>query len=369
MPPDSLDETLIYRSGSPFQRWAYEHAARYFHARGVRRYGTSTRGNAYAHLLHPEDSGLNFLSPAIADAVSTRFDSHKAGDRARAETNTVASQPCCFNLFVPLALDLPLASTLLSDCMDRPIVVEHIELEFTPNHLSQLRGYELGDRDESLGDQSGSSGTDADVALFYRTGSERGVLLIEFKYIEAEFSTCGSYNSKNAERKALLRPVCDSPSFLTLTTKSYTNDREQPSCGYARYRNWNLTQQSAVLDWEKLARLPRCPFSGSGQQLWRNLLLAENVARQRRLDHFGFWVLSPRRNDALWVEDGGDVFEDAARLLRPGERRRFRRLETEAVLDAIEGRLHSSDERRRWWIDGFRERYLISPVRDFALRK
>jgi hypothetical protein len=144
--------------------------------------------------LHPEDSALNFLAPAIADAVAARFDSHKAGDRARAETNTVASQPCCFNLFVPLAQDLLLASAVFSALVGAPVVLDHIEIEFTPNRLVELLGYELGDRDESLGDQNGSGGTDADVAVFYRAGAERGVLLIEFKYIEAEFSTCGSCN-------------------------------------------------------------------------------------------------------------------------------------------------------------------------------
>lgn len=282
MPADSLDRALIYRGGSAFQRWAYEHAAEYFNTRGVRRYGRSKNGNPYAHLLHPDDVRLNFLSASIADAVGARFDSHKAGDRARTETNTVASQFCCFNLFVPLALDLPLASDVFSQWMDRAVAIDHIELEFTPNHLAHLAGYELELGDESLGDQSGSSGTDADVAIFYRSGTERGVLLIEFKYIEAEFSMCSSYNADNRARKALLRPVCDSPRFVPMVMTS-NPEREQALCGYSRYRNWVLTQQSSLLEWEKSANLPRCAFAGSGQQLWRNLLLAENLARQRRL--------------------------------------------------------------------------------------
>jgi hypothetical protein len=113
-----------------------------------------------------------------------------------------------------------------------------------------------------------------------------------------------------------------------------------------------------VLDGEKIAQLPACPFAGSGQQLWRNLLLAENVARARKLQHFGFWVISPQDNDTLWAENGGDVFENFARLLTPGAGGRFRRVETEAVLAAIESRLESSDNRKCWWIEGFRERYL-----------
>ena len=358
MPDETLDASRIYRKGSPFQRWAYGHAARYMHARGVRRHGLSGNGTPYAHLLVPEDSGFNFLSPLIADALAARFESHKAGDRARAATNTVASQPSCFNLFVPLSRDLALASAVFGTLMGAPMVVDHIEIEFTPNQLRRLPGYELGERDESLGDQSGSSGTDADVALFYRTGSERGVLLVEFKYIEAEFSTCGSYNSGNAERRRLLRPLCDSAEFLPMVGEPRGDERGRLLCGYARYRNWALTRRSEALDWEEISKLPACPFASSGQQLWRNMLLAENVARQRSLQQFGFWVISPRRNETLWADGTGDVYANFARLIRPRERGRFRRLETEAVLGVIAAHLTPDDERRRWWVEEFRARYL-----------
>ena len=107
-----------------------------------------------------------------------------------------------------------------------------------------------------------------------------------------------------------------------------------------------------------MSGLSGCPFTGSAQQLWRNLLLAEQVAQHRRLDHFAFWVASPRGNDTLWRAQSSDVFEDFAQLLRPSERGRFRRLETESVLATIESKLEPSDDRRRWWTDGFRDRYL-----------
>lgn len=358
MTPLQLDEALIYRKGSRFQRWAYEHAARFFHKRGVRRYGCSDRGNRYAHLLHPEDTALNFLSPAIARALADRFNSHKAGDRDRAETNTVASQPCCFNLFVPLAADLPLASVVFSELMGTPVAVEHIELEFTPDHLRALPGYELRERSESLGDQSGNAGTDADVAVFYQAGGRRGILLVELKYIESEFSACRAYATKNAERANVLRPLCNSSAFVPLVTESRRDARGKPLCGYTKYRNWELTQHSACFDWESIAALPACPFSGSAQQLWRNLLLAEHVAKQRHLDTFGFWVMSPSRNDKLWTQGGEDVFDAVSRLLRPNERARFRRMTIESVLNTIESQLASADARRSWWIEAFRYRYV-----------
>jgi hypothetical protein len=361
MGDDTLDESLIYRSGTPYQRWAYEHAARYFHAQGVRRYGVSSRGNTYAHLLHPDDWARNFLTPAIAEAVAARFDSHKAGDRARTETNAVASQPCCFNLFVPLAQDLRLASVVLSNLMGRALHVDHIEIEFTPNRLRRLAGYDLGDEDESLGDQTDHIGTDADVAVFYQTQEKRGVLLVEFKYVESEFSTCGSYHSTTTTRTSLLRPVCNSPRFVPLVTEARGEDRTKPYCGYSKYSNWDLTKRSAALDWLKISTMPGCPFSGSAQQLWRNMLLAEQVARHRGLQHFGLWIIAPKANRTLWAENGRDVFNDFARLLRSGEEGRFQRFNTEAIVDVIDAQLQPGDARKRLWVDAFRQRYLPQP--------
>lgn len=185
--PSDFDSVPVYCTGSPFQKWAYEQAARRLFDSGVRRYGQSKNGNAYGHLLHEDDFELNFLSAGIKDALLERFARHKAGDLKRARTNTVASQPCCFNLLVPMVEDLQLASSVFSKLMNRVIEIDHIELEFTPNQIGDLSGYQLDGRDESLGDQSGSAGTDADVAIFYRSEGARGVLLLEFKYIESEF--------------------------------------------------------------------------------------------------------------------------------------------------------------------------------------
>ncbi len=355
-----LDDSLIYRGSSPFQEWAYSHAAHYFYERGIRRYGLSKDGNPYAHLLHPDDSGRNFLAPGIAAALAERFDRHRAGDRARAETNTVASQTCCFNLFVPLARDLGLASAVIGDLIGGPVSVDHVELEFTPNQLADLPGYELRGRDESLGDQSGSGGTDADVAVFYRAGGERGVLVVEVKYLESAFSTCKSYRSKSVERKLLLQPLCDSAAFTAVVTEPRRDDRGRLLCGYAKYDNWELTRASVALDWEKIARLPGCPFAGSAQQLWRNLLLAENVARQRRLADFQLWAIAPKKNEPLWNESGGHVFQDFARLLRTDQPSHVRWLDMELVLETIEARLPLDDARRQWWTGAFRQRYLAA---------
>ena len=111
----------------------------------------------------------NFLNePSILSEVEKRFEHHKAGDLNRVLTNTLSSQACCFNLFVPLKLDLLLASQLFSILLGKVINIEHIEIEFTPKQINSLKDFELI-VDESIGDQSTLGGTDADVAVFYKS--------------------------------------------------------------------------------------------------------------------------------------------------------------------------------------------------------
>lgn len=157
----------IYRSGNTFQARMYEHLARYNAKRGHRVFGVSSKGKTYAHLLPGADAKRSFLDDdRILAAVRKRFASHKAGDLHRVLGNAASSQQFCFNLFVPLASNLGLASQLFGALLGRDVTVAHIEIELTPNALQGPPGFERS-RDESLADQRGTSGTDADVAVFF----------------------------------------------------------------------------------------------------------------------------------------------------------------------------------------------------------
>lgn len=169
-----------------------------------------------------------------------------------------------------------------------------------------------------------------------------------------------------SEQTRALRPICDSPAFLKMATHPRGQEPQKARCGYSKYSNWRLSQDSELVNWKQLAECPKCPFSGSAQQLWRNLLLAENVARQRRLARFDFWVLSPSANKTLWIEKRRNVYDDTSQLLFPKERRRFRRLSLEEVLQTVEPSLPYDDERRKWWIGTFTERYLPNSLREVA---
>jgi hypothetical protein len=343
----------VYRKGNPYQKRMYEHLARYNAKRGQQVFGKSRGGSAYAHLLPEADALRNFLDDErILAALKARFALHKAGDEWRALTNSAASQVFCFNLIVPLAADLGLASRLFSALMDQDVSVAHIEVEFTPNAFSGPSGFAQGDQDESLGDQSGTAGTDADVAVFLSVQGRRQILLIETKLIEAEFSSCASYR-----RKPSCKAACPQSDFYQrLVLEAAVDEQGRPLCGYTTYRNWALTSSSRAFDSSAIESSPACPFRYSGQQLWRNLLLAETVCLARRLDDFAFWVLAPADNLALWQDGTGDVEIEFRRLLTPYGNQRFRRITMQDVYAALEGLLIGTPLER--WLIALRDKYI-----------
>lgn len=310
-------------------------------------------GTPYAHLLPEGDARRNFLDDErILEAVRNRFASHKAGDERRTLANTAASQPFCFNLFAPLAGNLRLASHVFSELLGREVKIVHIAIEFTPNAVTGPSGFDRS-IDESLADQAGSAGTDADLAIFLVTeGGRREVLLIETKLIESEFSVCGSYKEKPACKER-----CRGPAFYVAMIESRAGDAHgRPFCGYLRYANWKLTQTSGAFDISTIRSFDACPFQLSGQQLWRNVLLAENVCRARGLDDYAFWVISPRDNVELWRQNGCDVEREFRRTLTPVGNDRFQRVALEDVIDILRRSIQAPDESS--WLQSFTEKYL-----------
>jgi hypothetical protein len=297
------------------------------------------------------------LSDEIYEATIRRFSTHKAGDLNRIKTNTAASQPYCFNLFVYLGQQLPLASRLFSALLGKEVTVQHIEVEYTPNQLRTLAGFEQTDKDESIGDQGERSGTDADVALFYTFGNnQKGVLLIEFKFIEPEFSVCSSYKTK-----VDLAGVCSQKGyFATMVASKATDDKGKVLCGYNKYNNWQLTVNSTLFDADAIAQSATgCPFRLGGNQLWRNMLLAEKVANARNCHEFGFWVFSPKPNDNyLWQDNGGDVEQQFRAVLSPKGNECFRRVHLEYIAALLKNLCTS--EADRLWLQRLNEKYLIT---------
>lgn len=357
-----MNEAEIYKEGNPWQNKVYQRMSEFLDRKGVTEYGKSKGGKLCKHLLTIEQAELNFITKEIFKATKERFDDHKAGDRNRALTNTAASQPYCFNLVIYLNQHKEeIANKLFSKLLGKEISVINIEPEFTPT------------KEESIGDQSAIGGTDADIAVFYTyENNKNGVLLIEFKYIEAEFSVCSSYKgpSKKKEeniqekeerikRKNEIQTICSSKEFY----QKLLQTKKTSICGYKRkYDNWELTGKSKVFDLNKIKSLSACPFRFGLNQLWRNMLLAEQVARTRELDEFCFWVFSPIGNNRyLWKQNESEKQGETERKFRDimtdQGNKQFRKVYLESIFDELHDIVTKKDDKT--WLTELENKYRI----------
>jgi hypothetical protein len=338
----------VYKIGNPWQKKVYNSMANFLESiPEVQSFGISINRNPYKHLLTENQSQLNFINEEIFTATKERFSKHKAGDLNRILTNTAASQPYCFNLIIYLQQHLYLADKLFSDLFGKQISVKHLEPEFTPNFCDNVEGFERNE-DESIGDQNLKigSGTDADIAVFYTyEENKKGVLLIEFKFIEAEFSICSSYLNKD------IKETCNSGSFF----KEFIETKNK-LCGYNRYDNWELTEKSTVINGTKIITLSACPFRFGLNQLWRNMLLSERVAFARNCDEFGFWVFSPIQNDEfLWKKNETEThFRD---ILTEQGNKHFKKVHLETIFDKLQTII--TDKTDKIWLEAMERKYRI----------
>jgi len=339
-------EEVKYYQIAKYKKFAnerYKHMSEINLASNIKNFGKSKRGTKYYHLIeYDETNPYNLLNePKILAEVNSRFKT-KAGDKDRVLTNLLSSQACCFNLFSPLKEleNTALTNKLFSKLLNKEVTVTRIDIEFTPS------------KEESLGDQSKIGGTDADLAVFFDFGkNKKGLILLEFKYIESEFSRCTSYKKKEG-----IRETCNNLNFYTKHAEQ-AKESNRPHCGYMQYENWELTKKSQVLDHKIILESPSCPFIFSLNQLWRNMLLAEKVAKINEIDEFHFWVLCPEKNLALWSNNAENIYTDFRNILTEKGKLAFRKLDIENdFVKFIEE--NANTEWTKEWIMKFREKYI-----------
>lgn len=343
------NEATVYMTGNPWQKKVYAHMADFLQAiPEIETFGQSSKGTRYKHLLTEEQCHFNFINDKILVDTVKRFAKHKAGDLNRVLTNTAASQPYCFNLIIYLQQHSQLADKLFSNLLDKQIKIHHIEPEFTPNLCDSVVGFERTS-DESIGDQNLKLGigTDADIAVFYSyENNKKGVLLVEFKFIEAEFSVCSSIADKKE-----IQTTCNSEMFF-----SEMVDAKNLLCGYNKYFNWELTAKSKVIDGEKIKKSVACPFRFGLNQLWRNMLLVEQVASARNCNEFGFFVFSPSENNKyLWSE--GKTESLFREILTEKGNKNFKSVTLESILDQLQSFV--ADEEDKKWLAKMNTKYRI----------
>jgi len=121
----------------------------------------AARGAVYGNMLQPEDGmrGCNFLSEEIHGFAEERLSQAQGMvEPNRLRNNLLSSQPMCFNLIAPLALDHTLASRLIAGLSGLPggLRVTDVKVEYAPpreQHLNDRTAFDAWieyERDEGV---------------------------------------------------------------------------------------------------------------------------------------------------------------------------------------------------------------------------
>lgn len=300
-----------------------------------REYRANVLGVGYAKLGHLLDleaarAGKNFVVPEAHAAARLRASQGK-GVADRTFANMLSSQAMCFNVFAPLAAETSLATAVLRRFVPGLRSVRSLQFEYTPPR-------------DVFADQNGHGGVDCDLVVEADWASgDRGVVVVETKFVEPEFSSCGFRGSGRAAKGLA---VC--PRTVPVRT-------EPTACLYTsrkRFGYWARSLELATLDAERLPDAG-CPFGGPLWQLWVNHTLAHAIAQRRGARYARFGVCAPPRNEALLR--GGEILEQFRRLLAEPTTLVF--LSLDDVLEQIAG-LAQLEPRLAAWSEGLRARYL-----------
>ncbi len=321
----NTDEGPVYTTGDTFRARAEAQQRRY------RTVELRKPWDKHGHWLAEQaaSEGANFILPVCFEAAKARAAAGKGVLESRTYVNMLSSQAMCFNLFAPLAQDSgrSTAAKALSAFVPAINSVESVAIEHTP-------------KNDVFSDQSGQSGVDCDVLVDFRDeAGARGVLTIETKFVEPEFSVCGF-------RKKGAKSPC--PSSVKI-------GEDGASCGYSKkgFKYWERAREASTLSMERV-RTAGCPFSGPSWQLWVNHTLAHAEARRTEAKHAFFAVVAPSNNKAL-LHDGKTIEHFRGFLARPET---FLFIPLDKLIAGLAAVADVPDARK--WVDGLKARYVVA---------
>lgn len=226
------------------------------------------------------------LHPSLRDGAEAVLvaDSARPHDFLAARNSSMA---LALNLFLPFRLSdaTPLAN-LLSRSLARDLTVDRVVFEYGgPTHV--------------LGEVAGAAPTEderftaADVAVFaHDAHGRRGIVLLEVKLTEGEFTSCGGAVSRANRRK----DVCASSARFF----------DDPAACYLRHpwrasrdrRYWQIfaTAHGGVREAFPRSTGARCPFEGNAQQIMRNHALALGLVQAGVADWWAFGLVHHDQN-------------------------------------------------------------------------
>lgn len=291
----------------------------------------------WGHILGEKDAntGKNFVNRAAFKAAEDRKTLGK-GIAARTFNNMLSSQAMCFNMFTLLDQYKSMAVKALEPFFPSLYQVDDIIIEHTPSV-------------DIFGDQSEVGGVDCDVLLHGKTEIGRPIIIVlETKYVEREFSTCGFRRKK----RKLDQQNC--PENIELTG-------HKENCLYKQkkqYKYWERTERYALL---KPDALPErgCPFSGPLWQLWVNFTLAHAEAERADNGEAYFGIIAPHGNKELLTGDGSSgTIADFKRLLQHPEKVVY--IDSDRFILSIQELAKSVSLDVSQWADSLASRYILT---------
>lgn len=221
----------------------------------------------YPHIL-PEGHLEKVFYPGIASKVINYCNENNIAIHSEA-LNLRSSQVSCFNVMFPLRLNLDLAIVALKPLLPGVVKVNAIEFEYTGDEKATEW---LG---EPAGGKRGQNRTSIDVAIWWENAGQKILTLVEWKYTERSFGSCGGYASKGNKDKG----VCDQ----LIVTDADTASRCYLTQGRNSRHYWKHMKETGI-NLQAMTGNSGCPFRGPFYQLMRQYLLAAYLRKVEAVD-------------------------------------------------------------------------------------
>ncbi|MBI5535976.1 MAG: hypothetical protein HY898_24865 [Deltaproteobacteria bacterium] len=278
--------------GTPYTKGSSFRARAEARQRTYRAQTLAAGWKGYGHLLDDDalEARRNFITREAWQAARDRQAAGK-GVAERTFRNMLSSQAMCFNIFATLQADPKLATRILCRLVPGLIQVQTIAFEYTPSN-------------DVFGDQTGQGGVDCDLLIEGLWDGGPGILVMETKFVEPDFSICGF---RKHERIAKSKPMC--PEDVPVKSDAH-------ACLYESSKHYLYWARSLEHDTLNAASVPEkgCPFGGELWQLWVNHTLAHVEARNRRAKVARYAVCAPASNNELL--QGGEVLSRFRALVK-----------------------------------------------------
>lgn len=331
-----MEEGKCYATGKGF-RARVEARQRAFRANVL-----GIASGKYGHWLTEADAmrGMNFRGRAF-EAAKVRAEKGKGVEVGRTFGNMLSSQAMCFNVFGHLAgpdgddpAGLAIAAEALREFVPGLESVRAVHIEYTPPP-------------DVFGDQSSVGGVDCDVLIEYRGSRGPGLLAIETKFVEPDFSVC-TFRRRASSPGCNGRDICPEG---TIPGEDFSGCLYAARKGYAY---WDWSSKLGTLQSHVLGRT-ECPFGGALWQLWVNHTLVHAESARRDASEAYFVVCAPKGNAKLTA--GGKTIDSFRGLLANPKTMLF--IGVEDLIASLAKAIPLDDDRWSGWAKYLQDRYAI----------